>query len=91
MSIRLLADADLNFAIVSGARLREPGIDFLAAAEAELQGTGDPEVRRLAASRNRILVSHDMSTMPIHFVRFLSEAGAAPVYSLCRRMQRFAM
>ena len=71
MSIRLLADVDLNFAIVAGSRLREPRIDFLSAGEAELDGIDDPEVLRLAASQSRILVSHDVSTMPIHFVRFL--------------------
>ena len=63
MSIRLLADADLNFAIVTGARLRDSRIDFLSAAEATLEGIGDPEVLALAARQGRILVSHDTSTI----------------------------
>jgi hypothetical protein len=78
VSVRFLADADLNFAIVSGARLREPGIDFLSAFEAELEGIDDLGVLSLAASQGRILVSHDLSTMPIHFVRFLGEFKQSP-------------
>jgi hypothetical protein len=50
VSIRFLADADLNHAIVTGARLREPAIHFLGAIEAGLEGISDPEVLGLAAS-----------------------------------------
>ncbi|MGH9719570.1 MAG: DUF5615 family PIN-like protein [Bryobacteraceae bacterium] len=90
MSIRFLADADLNFTIVKGARLRER-IDFLSAADAQLEGIDDLEVLRLAASQSRILVSHDMSTMPRHFLRFLDEARGAPAYSWRRKVLPFAM
>jgi hypothetical protein len=78
VSIRLVADADLNFAIVTGARLREPDIDFLSAVEAGLQGIDDTEVLRLAASQGRILVSHDRSTIPVHFARIVSEGEHSP-------------
>ncbi len=64
MSISLLADADLNFAIVTGTRLRDSRIDFLSAAEATLQGISDPEVLTFAERQGRILVSHDTSTIP---------------------------
>jgi hypothetical protein len=76
--IRLLADADLNFAIVTGARLREPAIDFLSAAEGRLRGVGDPEVLRIAAGQGRILVSHDRSTIPVHFARMIGEGMSSP-------------
>lgn len=78
MSIRLLADVDLNFAIVTGARLREPRIDFLSAVEAGLEGIGDPEVLAFAARQGRILVSHDMSTIPVHFARTLRGGKQSP-------------
>ncbi len=78
VSLRFLADADLNYAIVAGARLREPAIDFLSAPEAGLKGVPDPDVLDLAASQGRILLSHDTSTMPVHFVRFLSEGRQSP-------------
>lgn len=78
MSIRLLADADLNFAIVKGCRLHGPGIDFLSAVEAGLEGIGDREVLNFAASQGRILVSHDVSTIPVHFARTISEGRKSP-------------
>ena len=67
MSIRFLADADLDGAIVRGVRRREPSIDFKSANDADLEGLRDPEVLGLAAAEGRILVSHDTSTMPVHF------------------------
>lgn len=67
MSVRLLADADLNQAIVIGVLGREAALDFLTATQADLEGRSDPEVLEFAASHGRILVSHDTSTMPVHF------------------------
>ena len=78
MSIQFLADADLKFAIVTGSRLREPAIDFVNAVEADLGGIGDPEVLRVAASQERILVSHDKKTLPGHFARFLAQEYRSP-------------
>jgi hypothetical protein len=52
---------------VQGIHLREPAIDFKAANEAALEGLSDPEVLELAAREGRVLVSHDKSTMPVHF------------------------
>lgn len=67
MSVRFLADADLNYAIVQGVRLREPSIDLKAASAAGLEGLSDPDVLELAAREGRVLVSHDKRTMPVHF------------------------
>ena len=54
--IRLLADASLRDAIVSGCLRREPAIDFLSANDANLAGLPDSEVLTLAAAEGRILV-----------------------------------
>lgn len=70
MKVRFLADADLNKAIVSGVLRREPSIDFLTAHAAGLLGLKDPEVLALAARQQRVLVSHDVGTMPAHFRNF---------------------
>lgn len=67
MSVRFLADADLDFAIVEGVRRREPSADFKSAIEAVLEGLADPDVLELAAAEGGILVSHDTSTIPVHF------------------------
>lgn len=74
MKIRFLADADLNKAILNGLLRRDPSVDFQTAAAAGLQGKKDLEVLALAAGSSRILVSHDVGTMPAHF-RAFREAG----------------
>jgi hypothetical protein len=74
VKVRFLADADLNGAIVSGVLRREPSVDFLTAKVAGLRGMHDLGVLALAAESQRVLVSHDISTMPPHF-RALRKAG----------------
>jgi hypothetical protein len=67
VKVRFLADADLNKAIISGVLRREPSIDFITAHVAGLRKMKDPEVLALAAEQHRVLVSHDVGTMPAHF------------------------
>lgn len=74
MKVRYLADADLNKIIVSGVLRREPSIDFQTALEAGLRGMPDLDVLQLAAAGRRVLVSHDVGTMPAHF-RAFRQAG----------------
>jgi len=74
VKVRFLADADLNKAIVTGVLRREPEIDFLTAHAAGLRGMQDPDVLQLAAEQQRVLVSHDVGTMPAHFRKF-TKAG----------------
>jgi hypothetical protein len=52
---------------VSGVLRREPDVDFLTARAAGLRGMSDADVLLLAAERQRVLVSHDVGTMPAHF------------------------
>lgn len=77
MTVRFLADADLNEAIVRGILRREPTVDFLTAQAAGLRGMQDPEVLTLAAQHQRVLVSHDVGTMPSQFRAFRSAAKAS--------------
>jgi hypothetical protein len=74
VKVRFLADADLNKAIVTGTLRREPSLDFMTAHAAGLRGMNDPEVLALAADQHRLLVSHDVGTMPSHFQAF-QDAG----------------
>jgi hypothetical protein len=71
VKIRFQADADLRFPIVKGVKRREPAVDFRAANEAGLEGLADPLVLKLTADDGRLLVSHDVSTMPENFATFL--------------------
>jgi hypothetical protein len=70
--VRFLADADLNQAIVGGVLRREPTLDFLTARAAALRGLPDTAVLELAAQQRRVLVSHDVGTMPSHFRIFMN-------------------
>lgn len=78
MSIRFLADANLDFAIVKGVRRRERLIDFSSANEAKLEGVLDDEVLEIAAREGRVLVSHDKRTMPVHFTERISLGRKSP-------------
>lgn len=71
MKIRFQADADLRRPIITGLRRREPGIDFKTALEAGLTGLDDSAVLSIAADDGRVLVTHDVSTMPEQFTSFI--------------------
>jgi hypothetical protein len=77
MIVRFQADADRNFLIVRTLLRREPDIDFQSATQACLTGLSDPEVLALAARGGRILVSHDETTIPRHFAKFMSKERSA--------------
>jgi hypothetical protein len=57
----------------------ESSIDFLDANTAELESVSDDEVLAIAARENRILVTHDLKTMPSHFAAFLSHSQSPGV------------
>ena len=78
MKVRYLADADFNKAILNPLFRRDASVDFQTALAAGLAGKKDPEVLALAAESRRVLVSHDIGTMPAHFSAF-KEAGGPGV------------
>jgi hypothetical protein len=67
VTVRFVADEDLDAAIIQGLRSREPAIDILDVKTAGLRGTKDPELLELAARQGRVMVSHDRETMPRYF------------------------
>ena len=76
---RLLADADLNLAIVAGVVRRNAEIDFKRAEAVPLEGLEDLAVLAIAAQGQRVLVSHDVSTMPGHLREFVGERSSPGV------------
>lgn len=86
MRIRFQADADLRLPIVKGLRRREPSIDFATAHEAGLAGLDDRAVLALAASTARVLVSHDVSTMPKQFSSFIQEQPSPGVILISQEL-----
>ena len=67
MKVRFLADANFNQKIVAGLLLREPSLDFALPQEMIPERMKDPDVRDLAHLSGRIVVSHDVTTMPRWF------------------------
>ena len=65
---------------------REPSIDFLSALAAELEGVEDPDVLAIAADEDRILVSHDVGTMPRHFRDFVSRQHSPGVLLISQKV-----
>lgn len=64
---RLLADSDLNRAIVTGTLRRNLDLDFKTRDDLPLDGMPDDIVLDIAAKDFRVLVSHDVGTMWEHF------------------------
>jgi hypothetical protein len=71
MRVRFQADADFNQRIISAVRRQEPAVDFQIASALNLRALPDQEVLALAARAGRVLVSHDLTTLPDHFARFV--------------------
>lgn len=67
MTVRFLADEDLDSDITDGLRSREPAIDILDVKKAGLRGKGDTVLLDLAAQQDRILITHDRRTMTRYF------------------------
>ena len=67
MTVRFLADEDLDSAIVEGLRSREPAIDILDINNIGLRGTKDLSILEMAAQQGRIVISHDRKTMTRYF------------------------
>jgi Domain of unknown function (DUF5615) len=72
MTLRFQADVNLNEIILRAACRREPALDFHTAEAASLGGLSDPKVLERAAEEGRILVTHDLQTMPRHFASFIT-------------------
>lgn len=68
---RILADADFNRRIIVGLRRQQPMVDVVMAQEIDLRSAPDPEVLRYAKQHDRILLTHDVNTMPGHFYALL--------------------
>ncbi len=62
--LRLLSDENLNGDMVRGLLLREPDLDLVRVQDVGLLGVEDPDVLAWAAENNRIILTHDRTTMP---------------------------
>jgi len=72
LRVRFLADANLDQDIVAGILRREPEVDFELPQGIIPESMRDPDVLAVAASLGRVLVTHDVRTMPRHFGEFIT-------------------
>ena len=73
---RFLADEDFNMDITKGLRRRYPALDIVTVQEAGLVHAPDQLVLAEARRLDRVLLSHDVHTMPGHFYQALSQLTA---------------
>lgn len=62
--LRFLADENFDGRILRALLRRVPELDVTTAQAVGLQGRPDPEVLERAAAEGRILLSHDLATIP---------------------------
>jgi Domain of unknown function (DUF5615) len=61
--VTFLADENFNEDVVRGVLRRNPVVDIARVRDVGLSGALDPEVLEWAASKGRVLLTHDVSTM----------------------------
>lgn len=61
--LRLATDEDFNNRILRGLLRRRPDLDIVRVQDAGLIGSRDAEVLEWAAGENRVLLTHDVTTM----------------------------
>ncbi len=61
--LRFLADENLNSDIVRGLQRRRAELDIVRVQDVGLYGAEDPDILAWAAREDRILLTHDVSTM----------------------------
>ncbi|MGH7959460.1 MAG: DUF5615 family PIN-like protein [Opitutaceae bacterium] len=62
--LRLLADENLNHDLIRGVLRRLPSLDLLRVQDVGLREVDDPTVLEWAARNGRIVLTHDVNTMP---------------------------
>jgi hypothetical protein len=87
LKIRFLADANFNQKIVAGLLLREPRIDFELPQHVIPEKMEDPQLLELGAARGRIIVSHDVRTMPDHFSDFVVDQPCPGIVLICQVLE----
>jgi hypothetical protein len=64
--VRLAADENFNNDIIRGLHRRKPDLDIVRVQDAGLSGEADPTILDWCANNNRVLLTHDVSTMTKH-------------------------
>jgi hypothetical protein len=64
--LRIVIDENLDQRILRGLRRRLPGLDYVVTQEEGMKGATDPVVLAWVAEHQRVLLTHDVNTIPTH-------------------------
>ncbi len=85
--LKLAADENFNNDVVRGLLRRRPDLDIVRIQDTEIMGTDDASVLEWAAQSNRILLTHDVSTMTAHaYERIRSGKSMPGVFTVGRNV-----
>ncbi len=76
--LRLLTDEDFNGRIVRGLRRRVPELDLVRVQDTVVSEAPDPAVLEWAATEDRVLLTHDVSTMTAFAYQRVQEGKPLP-------------
>lgn len=76
--LHLIADVSLNHHLITACHRRNALVHFLPATKARIEGMSNLELLQVAASQDRIVISHDIHTMPRDFAAFLESGKSSP-------------
>ena len=85
--LRWLADENFNNDILRALFRADPKMDIVRAQDAGLTGVADELVLEWAAQRDRVLLTHDVSTITAHAYRRVMKGDRMPgVFEISRRV-----
>jgi predicted nuclease of predicted toxin-antitoxin system len=86
--LQLLSDENFHGNIVRGLFLREPNLDLVRVQDVGLQEIDDPTILDWAATNDRIVLTHDRSTMPdFAYDRLLRGEAMPDLFVISNKMQ----
>ena len=76
--MRFLADENFDYAIILGLQREKPDLDIVRVQAVGLISTDDPIILEWAARENRILLTHDVNTVPGYAYQRVADGKSMP-------------
>ena len=83
--LAFLADENFNGDIIRGILRENPAFDLVRVQDVGLSGHPDPDVLRWAAEQGRIVLTHDLASMPYYGEQRVTEGHPMPGIIAVRR------
>ena len=83
--IRFLADEDFSGPVLAGVKRRLPDLDIVRVWDTIVRERPDPEVLEFAERENRVVLSHDLSSMEFHARARIQSGKTMPGLFLIRQ------